>query len=120
MNKHVGTVLVNTSGGYSFIHVITGCTVAAGTPWSLGAICPGFTAVLLNESLTPSPNPLPPGWTGWLRLSASGVPPGTPCCVDLTLHCGTEAATIEVCAVACDWGTAGVPPDGQALDFGIH
>jgi hypothetical protein len=120
VNKHVGTVLVNTSGGYSFVHVITGCTVATGTPWLLGPVCPGFTAAVLNEDLTPAPSPLPPGWTGWLRLGVAGAPPGATCCVDLMLHCGLEAATIEVCAVACDWGFADVGPQGGALDFGIR
>ena len=120
VNKHVGTVLVNTGGGSSLIHVISGCTVATGSSWTFGPICPGFTAVLLNEDHSPAPNPLPPGWTGWLSISAAGVPVGTTCCVDLTLKCGGSSAVIEVCAVACYWGTLDVQPGALDLAFGIR
>lgn len=120
VNRHYGTVLLNSEGGHGLIHVISGCNSTPGAFWALGPVCTGFTAVLLNMDNTPAPNPLPPGWTGWLSLGAAGTSPGDTCCVDLYLHCAGQNAVVHVCAVTCDWGTAGVEPSVGLVDFGIR
>jgi len=113
-------VLLNSGGGRSYIHVISGCALASGTTWSLGLPCPGFTALLVNEDHSPAPAVLPPNWTGWIAFSAPGVAPGTTCCLDLTLQCGSETAVIEICGVVCYWGTLDVGHESDAVAFGIR
>jgi hypothetical protein len=120
VNRHYGTILLNSDGGHGWIHVISGCASTLGATWALGPVCNGFTAVLMNEDNTPAPNPLPPGWTGFLVLGAAGTPAGTTCCVSLTLHCAGSSATIQVCATTCNWGTLGVDPAVGNLAFGIR
>ncbi len=120
VNRHYGTILLNSNGGRSWIHVISGCTSPLGAWWAMNPVCNGFTAVLMNEDHTLAPNPLPAGWTGWLVLGAAGTPVGSTCCVSLTLHCAGSSATIRVCATTCDWGTLGVDPTAGDLAFGIR
>ncbi len=108
VNKHVGTVQVCPGGGKSYIHLITGCPGDA--DWfilSNVVDCPAgaasFPMALVNEDFTPAPDPVPPGWTGWICVSAvEGVPVGETCCFGLTFDCAGSAATIDVCAMACE------------------
>ena len=122
VNKHYGSILVNSAGGSSYLHVISGCTLASGTTWNMTAPCPGWTIVLENEDHTPAPAVLPANWTGWLRFSAPGLPSGATCCVLLTFQCGDQNAQIYVCATVCPWSaTAGVADaHGSGLEFGIR
>jgi hypothetical protein len=101
---HQGKVLVCPGGGKSLIHVVTGCTFATGSPWTMSPLCTGFSATLLEEDkVTPAPNPLPPGWHGYLAISAApGTIPGTVCCFTVQFSCGGVASLIYVCATACD------------------
>ena len=121
INRHYGNILVNSAGGGSFLHVISGCPLATGSTWSLSGICLGWNVTLENEDHSPAPAVLPAGWTGWLRLSAPGLPTGASCCVVLTLQCGSQSAQIRVCGTVCAWATAGVEQGGnEGLGFGIR
>ena len=59
VNKHYGSILVNAAGGGSYLHVISGCSVATGTTWNLTGGCPGWSITLENEDHTPAPAVLP-------------------------------------------------------------
>ncbi len=121
VNRHYGNILVNSAGGGSFLHVISGCTLATGTTWTMSGGCPGWSITLENEDHTPAPAVLPAGWTGWLRFSAPGLPSGSTCCVLLTFQCGSQTAAIYVCATVCQWATAGVGDHTeQSTAFGIR
>lgn len=120
VNKHYGNLLINSAGGASRIHVISGCTLATGTSWTLIGGCSGFSLSLENEDHSPAPALLPAGWTGWLRVAAPGVAPGTSCCFDLVLQCGSQTGTIRVCATTCAWAALGVEPEPETAAFGIR
>jgi hypothetical protein len=122
VNKHYGAILVNASGGGSYLHVISGCSVATGTTWNLTGGCPGWSITLENENHTPAPAVLPAGWTGWLRFSAPGLPAGATCCALLTFQCGDQNAQIYVCGTVCPWETTTGVGDrqGDQLGFGIR
>ncbi len=99
-NFHIGTLQVCPGDGKSYIHLLTGCL--EGAAWSIDGVCPGWSATLVNEDYTPAPAALPPGWTGWICISAdASVPVASTCCFTIDLMCGEEAATIELCAHAC-------------------
>src|SRR5262249_55569921 len=119
VNKHYSNIMVNAAGGPTYLHVISGCTVAAGTTWSMLGGCPGWTIVLENEDHSPAPAVLPPGWTGWLRFSAPGMPSGTTCCVLLTFQCGSDNAQIYVCAKVCRWANTLGVEDTHTTDLGF-
>ena len=118
--RHYGDLIVCPGGGPSYIHVrSTTCAVAA--PWSVTGLCPGFSATLVNEDLTPAPNPIPPGWTGFISMTAAtGVPVGTTCCPILHFDCAGSPAEIELCATACACNTVSVPPGTGDFSFGIR
>ena len=121
VNKHYGNILVNQAGGGSYLHVISGCNLATGTTWNLTGTCPGWSVTLENQDHTPAPAVLPPGWMGWLRFSAPGLPAGSTCCVLLTFQCGNQNAQIYVCATVCQWATTGVGDTrSDGLGFGIR
>ena len=121
VNRHYGNILVNSAGGGSLLHAISGCSLATGSTWSLSGVCPGWTVTLENEDHTPAPVVLPAGWTGWLRLSAPGLPAGETCCVLLTVQCGSQFAQIRVCGTVCTWATLGVAPKPTPdMAFGIR
>ncbi len=113
IQRHYGDLVVCPGGGPSLIHVrSTTCTVAA--PWSVLGLCPGFSATLLNEDHSPAPNPIPPGWTGFISVTATAaVASGTVCCFDLHFDCAGAPADIELCATACDCGPGHGPTLGQ-------
>ena len=106
---HNGKIMVCPGAGSSFIHVVTGCGLAAGTSWVMSALCPGFNATLVEEDrVTPAPNPLPPGWHGFISTSATAaVVPGTVCCFTIQFVCGSTPSLIYMCATACNWSTHG-------------
>jgi len=122
VNKHYGSIYVNAAGGGSYLHVISGCSLATGTTWNLTGGCPGWSFTLENEDHTPAPAVLPAGWTGWLRFSAPGMPSGSTCCAVLTFQCGDQNAQIYVCATVCRWvSTTGVGDTRrEGLGFGIR
>jgi hypothetical protein len=118
---HLGKSLVCPGAGNSLIHVTTGCTLATGMPWTMSALCPGWTATLLEEDkVTPAPNPLPPGWHGYIAISAAAATiPGTVCCFTIQFSCGGAGSLIYVCATACDCN--GHTPGLDGLDWNpIH
>ena len=121
MNRHFTGLLVNPGNGTSHVHTLIFCNDPAGASWSIAGLCPGWSATLLNEDFTPAPNPVPPGWTGWISVgAAAGTPPGSSCCFTVTFVCDGQAGVIDVCAEACDWGsTTGVVPNPQGLQFAI-
>ena len=118
--RHYGDLIVCPGGGPSYIHVrSTTCAVAA--PWSVSGLCPGFSATLVNEDLSPAPNPIPPGWTGFISMTAAtGVPVGSTCCPILHFDCAGSPAEIELCATACDCNTVSVPSGMDDFNFGIR
>jgi hypothetical protein len=98
--KHFGTLHTCPGAGNSYIHVVTDCTSPAS--WVINGVCPNFSATLVNEDLTPASNPVPPGWSGWICVSAgAGVPIGTQCCFTVDFTCATQTGTIDLCAEAC-------------------
>ena len=123
VNKHFGSIYVNAAGGGSYLHVISGCSLATGTTWNLTGGCPGWSFTLENEDHTPAPAVLPAGWTGWMRFSAPGMPSGSTCCALLTFQCGDQNAQIYVCATVCRWAMATEGVEDQhddRLGFGIR
>ncbi len=102
VNKHYGDLRTCAGGAPSYIHFRpSNCT--APMPWTVSGVCPGFTVTLVNEDFSPAPNPVPVGWSGWIRVSAAAsVPSGTSCCFSLTFLCNGGASTIDICSTACD------------------
>lgn len=110
VNYHVGEIQVCPGGGPSYIHVVMDCQDPAGISWSFGPLCPGWSASLVMDDGAgnpngPAPNPIPPGFfDGWICVAAdTTVAIGGTCCFDLNLNCGTQPATVTVCAEACIW-----------------
>ena len=102
--RHYAELPVCPGGLPTYIHVkSTDCPI--GAPWTVTGLCPGFGATLVNEDKSPAPNPIPPGWTGFIALTAAAVvAPGTTCCPILKFTCDTRPAEIELCVTACDCG----------------
>jgi hypothetical protein len=121
VNRHFTDLLVNPGVGSSHVHTLIFCNSPIGATWSIAGLCPGWHAALLNEDFTPAPNPVPPGWTGWISVAAdASVLPGTSCCFTVTFVCDGRAGVIDVCAEACSWAVStGVVPNPQGLQFGI-
>jgi hypothetical protein len=110
VNYHLGQMQVCPGGGPSYIHVLMDCQDPAGISWSFSGLCAGWTASLVVDDGAgnpngAAPNPIPPGFfDGWICLSAdASVAVGAQCCFALNLNCGTQPATINVCADACIW-----------------
>ena len=110
VNVHYGTLMACPGAGASYIHVpLLGCTddngLPAGVTWQIGNLCPGWSATLVNEdTTTAAPATLPPGWTGWICVTAdASVAVGTECCPTVTFDCNGEPAVVTLCATACDW-----------------
>ncbi len=100
---HHGTLQVCSGYGGSYIHVATNCPGNVG--WNITGVCAGFTATLVNEDLSPAPNPLMPGWTGHIAVSAvTGTPLGTTCCLTVNFTCGGVTVPVKLCVVTCDCG----------------
>jgi hypothetical protein len=58
---------------------------------------------LVNEDFSPAPNPVPVGWSGWIKVTAAaGVPSGTNCCFGVVFGCLGATSTIDICSTACD------------------
>lgn len=99
--KHIGAPQVCPGHGNSYTHVTTAC--AFPSPWVIAGVCAGWSVTLVNEDLTPAPNPVPPGWTGFICVSANAnVPFGSVCCFTVTFTCLGAPAVINMCATACD------------------
>ena len=106
---HHGTLHVCPGQGNSYIHVVTNC--AAFAPWAIVGVCPGFSVTLVNEDLTAAPNPVPPGWTGHICVSAAGnVPIGTQCCFAVNFTCLGVMVPVNLCATACPCEPVPVEP----------
>jgi hypothetical protein len=121
VNRHFTGLLVNPGNGTSHVHTLIFCNSPIGASWSIAGLCPGWSATLLNEDFTPAPNPVPPGWTGWISVgAAAGTPAGSSCCFTVTFICDGHAGVIDVCAEACSWAVStGVVPNPLGLQFGI-
>ena len=111
---HNATLQVCPGFGGSYIHLVTNCVGNAG--WNIAGLCAGFTATLENEDHSPAPSPLPPGWTGFLAVSApASTPLGTVCCFTVNFTCFGITIPVNLCVTACDcspiqtkletWGT---------------
>jgi hypothetical protein len=121
VNYHFGDVLVCPAGGPTYIHVLTFCNSPLGAMWSIAGLCPGFKATLVNEDFSPAPNPVPPGWTGWICVEAeAGIAYGTECCFTVRFLCDGAPARIEMCATACRWTTTDVPTNPTGVEFGVY
>jgi hypothetical protein len=121
VNRHFTGLLVRPGSGSSHVHTLIFCNDPAGATWTIAGLCPGWSAALLNEDFTPAPNPVPPGWTGWISVAAAaGVAAGETCCFTVTFDCDGVPGVIEVCSEACLWPVTGVPHDQVGIDFGIY
>ena len=101
---HYGTLQVGPGVGNSYIHVVTNCAFPA--TWTITGLCAGFSATLVNEDLSPAPNPVPAGWTGHICVSAAAsVPVGSTCCFKVNFNCGGIPGVIDLCVEVCDWTT---------------
>lgn len=128
---HNGQLTLCPGGGPTLVHVVTDCAAATGTTWAFSGLCPGFSATLVeNDKVTPSPNPLPPGWSGFIAVSATAATlPGVTCCFDMLMDCGGAPARIRVCATTCncnpalpqlakvDWANITIPGVGAGVRF---
>jgi hypothetical protein len=75
----------------------------------------------VNEDFTPAPNPVPPGWTGWIQVAANAtVPFGTTCCLQVNFNCAGGLAVVDLCATTCNCTKTGVPGEATASEFGIR
>ena len=121
VNRHFGELQACTGGGASLIHVAA-LVCPAAMPWSITGLCPGFGATLVAEDqITPAPNPVPPGWTGYIRVTAAaGTAAPDTCCFQVTFLCAGVPGVINLCAITCDCGSSGVGPAVGALEFGIR
>ena len=121
VGRHFTSLLVRPGFGSSHVHTLIFCNSTAGATWSIAGLCPGFTATLLNENFTPAPNPVPPGWTGWISVAAAGaLPSGVSCCFTVTFTCDGHPGVIDVCAETCLWPNTGVPVNSTGVAFGIY
>lgn len=109
VNAHYGTLQVCPGYGNSYIHVVTACPGWAN--WWFAGVCQGWTVTLVNEDFTPAPNPVAPGWSGHICVSADAtVPFGAQCCFSLNFNCGGVVTPVNLCAVACDCGAVADEP----------
>jgi hypothetical protein len=117
--KHQGDLNINLGSTPSYIHVgFTNCPNPA--PWTITGLCAGFSATLVNEDKSPAPNPIPPGWSGWICVSASSsVPSNTTCCIDVNFQCDGGLGVIDLCATSCSWTVSNVTPVPGNMTFGI-
>jgi lamin tail-like protein/flagellar hook capping protein FlgD len=101
--KHYGDLLVCPGAGPSYIHMRSS-NCPNPMPWSIVGLCPGFSCTLVNEDLTPTPNPAPPGWTGYICVSSpAGTPIPTNCCFKVVFDCNGSPGTVDLCVTTCDW-----------------
>lgn len=109
VNAHFGNLLVCPGFGHSYIHVVTMCPGWAG--WWFAGVCAGWNVALVNEDLSPAPNPVPPGWSGHIAVSADAtVAFGAVCCFALNFNCGGVVTPVNLCATACDCGAVADEP----------
>lgn len=100
---HYGTLQVCPGQGGSYIHVVTNC--AGWAAWAVVGLCAGFNATLVNEDLSPAPNPVPPMWSGFIAVTAAAwVPVNTQCCFAVNFTCGGVTIPVNLCVVTCDCG----------------
>jgi hypothetical protein len=116
-NAHYGTLQICPGGQSSYIHIFGDCQDPAGTFWSFGPLCPGWSATLVSSDGMglpggPAPNPLPVGFfDGWICISAdASVPIGATCCFDLFMTCGASTVPIHMCTEACIWEPVSTEP----------
>jgi hypothetical protein len=104
---HYGTLQSCPGGGNSYIHVVTQCSGTS--TWSLTALCPGYSATLVNEDFSPAPAGLPSGWSGYICVgSDASVAVGTVCCFQVLFVCNNITVPVDLCVEACDWSTVPV------------
>ena len=111
VNYHFGDLQVCPGSGKTYIHVRE-VDCPSGTPaaWSIAGLCPGFSATLVNENYSAAPNPVPPGWSGWICVSAAAATPvPVTCCFTVTFLCDNVPGVITVCATTCQCHTAPAP-----------
>jgi hypothetical protein len=115
---HKGDLMVCPGADCSYIHVVTNCTVAPGATWTVKGPCPGWSATLVNEDKSAAPNPIPPGWTGWICVKAdASVPIGASCCIKINFNCGGSPAEIVVCGTTCDCSPKPSQPVPGTIDW---
>ena len=111
VSYHYGTLNVCVGTAGSFIHLkALECLPNNPIPWVLSALCPGFSAELVNEDFTPAPNPVPSGWSGYIHVSAAAATPvPLTCCFTLTFTCNGVPGLIYMCATTCNCQNAPNP-----------
>lgn len=119
VNYHLGTLNLCAGMGTSYIHVVTNCGNPAS--WVFTGVCSGFTAVLLNEDMTPAPNPVPLAWSGWMGVSASaGTAVGTICNFSLDFTCNNVTTPIHMVSEVCDCSTPVEPSTWGQIKSRYH
>ena len=115
VNKHYTDLRSCAGGAPSFVH-FRGSNCTSPMPWSVAGLCPGFTVTLVNEDFSAAPNPLPVGWTGWIKLQVGGaVAAGTSCCPSVIFQCNGASSTVDLCTTACDCQP--IKPQLSAVDW---
>lgn len=100
----IGDLQACPGAGPSFIHVRSGGN-GTGPSWNLGASTAGWNAALVNEDFSQAANPLPPGWTGYISVTAlPGVTIGSTCVTHITCFLSAYASpqTIDLTTTACE------------------
>ena len=114
INVHNAHMYVCPGHGNSLIHLMTACN--GWMPWVIGNVCAGFHVAVQNMDRSAAPNPVPPGWQGFIVGWADAtVPLGTICCFQVTFTCNGVNQAVWCCLEACDcsavpieqstWGT---------------
>jgi hypothetical protein len=121
VNKHIGQMVVCPGSGGSLIHVgQLECDSTSSLPWLVSGLCPGFHATLVQEDkVTPAPNPVPPGWTGYIKVTADAwVPVPDTCCFQVTFACRGITGVIDLCVFTCQCDPAsGGNPTPSGIDW---
>jgi hypothetical protein len=108
-NRHLGRARICGGRETARVPIRTNC--ASSAAWTVNNLCPGFSARLEGNDFSAAPNPIPPGWEGFLAVtSEAGVPDEATCPFAVELICLTAAACVEVAAEVCDACTVPVVP----------
>ena len=101
VEAHYGTIQVCNAFMESFIHITTQ------SPWPatfvmMGDYC-GLNPWLVNEDFSHVPDPLPPGWSGWIRISADRFAVvGDVCRRTLRMTSGGQVVDVHFDVEVCD------------------
>src|SRR5262249_26525301 len=123
VNKHIAQMSVCPGSGASLIHVgQLECDSTSSLPWVVSGLCPGFHATLVeNDKVTPAPNPVPPLWTGYIKVTADPfVPVPDTCCFQVTFYCRGVPGVIDLCVPTCQCDRAsGGSPTPSGIDWSL-